>query len=131
VFYDIAMIIQLLHRAIQFTTRGDGISHFCGRERTDPAPNLWRSEICGYTIPEGGKGSCKRFKRPIQQSLSVKQSNCPDQWKADLPNDSYWLLGCHLILLTTNKTHQNGGQERMRKQESNCTSHGTICGAAG
>src|SRR6266487_4926120 len=43
----------------------------------DPAPNLGRSEICGYPIPEGGKGSCKRFKRPIQQSLSVKPSNLP------------------------------------------------------
>src|SRR2546426_1336383 len=29
----------------------------------------------GYTLSEGGQGSCKRFKRPIQQSLSVKQYN--------------------------------------------------------
>src|SRR5260221_1360060 len=39
----------------------------------DLTPKLWSSEILEYTIPEGEKGSCKRFKRPTQPSLSGRR----------------------------------------------------------
>ena len=45
--------------------------------KLDLAPNLWKGKIFGYTIPEGGQGSCKKCKRPIQQSLSKKQCSWP------------------------------------------------------
>src|SRR5260370_39711997 len=40
---------------------------------SDLPPNLWRSEILKYTLPEGGKGSCKRCKRSTQPSLSGRR----------------------------------------------------------
>src|SRR6266852_5797560 len=39
----------------------------------DLTPNLWRSESLEYTLPEGGKGSCKRCKRSTQPSLSGRR----------------------------------------------------------
>ena len=41
---------------------------------TELSPLLWSSEILGYTIPERGQEACKKSKKRIRKSLSVRQS---------------------------------------------------------
>ncbi len=54
---------------------GEGLVRVRGEAPDDLTPNVWRSETFEYTFPEGGKGTCKRCKRPIHPSLSEKQSD--------------------------------------------------------
>jgi transposase len=42
-------------------------------QEREPTPLLRRSESLAYTSRKGGKGSCKKFRRRIQSSLSVRQ----------------------------------------------------------
>jgi hypothetical protein len=39
----------------------------------DLAPNWWKRGSFGETHSEGGQGSCKRFRRPLHPSRSVKR----------------------------------------------------------
>jgi hypothetical protein len=51
----------------------------------DLDPLLWRSKILEETIPEGRQGSCKKSKRPIRKSLSVKPSGSLKPAESRLP----------------------------------------------
>src|SRR5258708_16768751 len=67
---------EFLHAKCYIFSSGGGFERFipvAAIVGSDLTPKLWSSEILEYTIPEGEKGSCKRFKRPTQPSLSGRR----------------------------------------------------------
>jgi hypothetical protein len=44
---------------------------------TDLDPLLWKRKTLGYTVSQGGQGSCKKSKGPIRRSLNEKRCGLP------------------------------------------------------